>query len=44
MTTKPLDEYDELVIALRNVYGVPNVEREAFRKSMITLMKRQGNK
>jgi hypothetical protein len=27
-TAKP-DEFDHLLIALRNVYGVPNVERES---------------
>lgn len=30
-TTKPTDEYDELLNALRKVYGVPNVERESVR-------------
>jgi len=38
-TTKPTDEFDGLLNALRKVYGVPNVERG----SMITSMKRQGN-
>jgi hypothetical protein len=30
-TTKPTDEYDQLLDALRKICGVPNVERESVR-------------